>query len=79
LARAKSATDHAQKCESADQRLCSDPSDGSLLDQYTRHEFQGRPLDGNFVVRIWAEDGVDFDSIKDVQLVLHYRYWTKFN
>ena len=44
-----------------------------------RHEFEGRPLDGNFVVRIWDEDGVDFGSVQDLQLVLKYRYWTKFN
>jgi hypothetical protein len=54
-------------------------ADGGLLGQYTRRELQGRPLDGTFVVRIWEEPGVDFGSIQDVQLVLNYRYWTKFD
>jgi len=66
----------------ATERYITNPissSDSSLIEQYMRREFQGRPLDGNFVIRIWDEDGVDFNSIKDVQLVLHYRYWTKFN
>jgi hypothetical protein len=54
-------------------------SDNSLIKQYLRGEFSGRPLDGNFVLRIWDEDGVDFSALQDVQLVLNYRYWTKFN
>ena len=54
-------------------------TDAGLLDQYLRTEFSGRPLDGNFVLRVWDEDGVDFNSIQDVQLVMNYRYWTKFN
>lgn len=54
-------------------------SDQSLIEQYMRGEFQGRPLDGNFVLRVWDEDGVDFNSIADVQLVLKYRYWTRQN
>jgi hypothetical protein len=66
----------------ATERYITNPissSDASLVEQYMRHEFEGRPLDGNFVVRIWDEDGVDFGSIQDLQLVLKYRYWTKFN
>jgi len=66
----------------ATERYITNPissSDASLVEQYMRHEFEGRPLDGNFVVRVWEEDGVDFGSIQDLQLVLKYRYWTKFN
>jgi hypothetical protein len=54
-------------------------ADHALLGQYTRKEFAGRPLDGNFVVRVWEEPGVDFGAIQDVQIVLNYSYWTKFN
>lgn len=54
-------------------------SDNSLIKQYLRSEFSGRPLDGNFVLRVWEDDGVDFTALQDVQLVLNYRYWTKFN
>ena len=54
-------------------------SDQGLLNQYLRTEFSGRPLDGNFVLRVWDEGGVDFNSIQDVQLVMNYRYWTKFD
>jgi hypothetical protein len=53
--------------------------DASLLDQYLRTEFRGRPLDGNFTLRVWEKPGVNFDRIEDVQLVLKYRYWTRFN
>jgi len=54
-------------------------ADNSLIKQFMRGEFTGRPLDGNFVLRVWEEDGVDFTAIQDVQVVLNYRYWTKFN
>jgi hypothetical protein len=54
-------------------------ADKSLMDQYLRREFQGRPLDGNFILRVWEAEGVDFNAIQDVQIVLNYRYWTRFN
>jgi hypothetical protein len=64
------------------ERYLSNPlssTDKSLLDEYLRHEFQGRPLDGTYVLRVWEGPGVDFNAIKDVQVVLNYRYWTRFN
>jgi hypothetical protein len=54
-------------------------TDRELLADYMRTEFAGRPLDGNFALRIWEEPGVDFDAIEDVQLILNYRYWTAFD
>jgi len=54
-------------------------ADRELLTDYTRFELQGRPLDGNFVLRVWDSPGVTFDGIQDVQIVLKYRYWTRFN
>jgi hypothetical protein len=44
-----------------------------------RSEFKGRPLDGQFVIRVWEDDQFSFEKIQDVQLVLKYRYWTRFN
>jgi hypothetical protein len=66
----------------ATERVLSNPlsnADQTLIEQYMRHEFAGRPLDGAFVLRVWDEDGVDFTAIEDVQVALKYRYWTKFN
>ncbi|HKY35138.1 MAG TPA: hypothetical protein VJN18_04295 [Polyangiaceae bacterium] len=54
-------------------------SDRDLLTDFKRLELQGRPLDGNFVLRVWDDPGVDFGALEDVQIVLNYRYWTRFN
>lgn len=53
-------------------------TDRELITPYLRSEFQGRPLDGSFVLRVWEEPGVDFHAIQDVQLYVKYRYWTRF-
>jgi hypothetical protein len=53
-------------------------ADQQLLGEYMRTELQGRPMDGNFVLRVWDADGLNFDAIQDVQIVLKYRYWTRF-
>jgi len=66
----------------ATERYISNPiasADQSLLADYTRKELQGRPLDGNFTVRIWEDDAVNFEAIQDVQVILNYSYWTRFN
>jgi hypothetical protein len=66
----------------ATERYITNPisdSDRSLLADYTRAEFQGRPLDGHFAIRVWEDDGFDFNAIQDVQVVLNYRYWTRFD
>ena len=65
----------------ATERYLSNPmsdSDSSLISKYLRQELQGRPLDGEFVVRVWDEEGVEFKRIEDVQLILNYSYWTRF-
>ena len=64
------------------ERYLSNPvssQDGSLMDQYIRKEFRGRPLDGIFRIRVWEGEGIDFERIEDVQLLLKYHYWTRFN
>jgi hypothetical protein len=66
----------------ATERYLTNPlsdTDSRLLERYLRSEFRGRPLDGTFILRVWEEPGVDFDRIEDVQLVLNYRYWTRFD
>jgi hypothetical protein len=66
----------------ATERYFSNPigtADQELLEQFVRREFQGRPLDGHFVVRIWEDEGFDFASVSDVQFIVNYRYWTPFD
>jgi hypothetical protein len=53
-------------------------ADQTLLADYFRREFRGRPLEGNYVLRIWDAPGFDWNKVEDVQLVLRYRYWTRF-
>jgi hypothetical protein len=48
------------------------------MSAYVRSEFRGRPLDGNFALRVWDE-GITIDAIQDVQLYIKYRYWTRFD
>lgn len=52
-------------------------ADSGLLGPFLRKEFQGRPLDGYYVLRVWDEPGVEFHRIEDVQLYFTYRYWTR--
>ena len=54
-------------------------ADRTLLEPYQRVELRGRPLDGEFTLRVWEEPGMNFHAIEDVQLVLNYRYWTRFD
>jgi hypothetical protein len=66
----------------ASERYLTSPlssTDSALVSQFARSELIGRPLDGNFVLRIWDQTGVDFNAVEDVQIVLNYRYWTKFD
>ena len=57
----------------------SAPPTASSITPYMRSELNGRPLDGTFSIRVWEEEGVAFDRIRGVQLVLDYRYWTRFH
>ena len=53
-------------------------ADRALVDPYMQSQFRGRPLAGSYRLRVWEEDGVNFDAIEDVQVVLDYRFWTRF-
>jgi hypothetical protein len=53
-------------------------TDSELIASYLRTELRGRPLDGNFILRVWEEPGFRFDAVQDVQILVKYRYWTRF-
>lgn len=54
-------------------------ADRALVEPYTRYEMRGRPLAGRYRMRVWDQDGVRFDRVEDIQLVLSYRYWTRLD
>jgi hypothetical protein len=63
------------------ERYISNPistDDRELIEPYDRSEFQGRPLDGTFALRVWDAEEIDFNAIADIQVILNYRYWTRF-
>lgn len=58
----------------------SSNENGSILeDGCEDSDGVGETLHGKFLVRVWDDEKFDFNQIKDVQLVLKYRYWTRFN
>jgi len=64
------------------ERYFSNPistSDRSLISDYWRQGLRGRPLDGNFRLRMYDADGLNWNAVEDVQLVIRYRYWTRLN
>lgn len=54
-------------------------ADRALIEPYSRYEMRGRPLAGNYRMRIWDEAGIRFDRVEDVQIVMGYRYWTRLD
>ncbi len=54
-------------------------ADRALIEPYSRYEMRGRPLAGNYRMRIWDEAGIRFDRVEDVQVVMGYRYWTRLD
>ncbi len=38
----------------------------------------GRVLSGRYRLRIWDDDVMAFDHMEDVQVLLDYHYWTRF-
>lgn len=53
-------------------------ADRALLQDYVHYELRGRPLTGKYVLRLWEADGVYFPALEDIQVLLDYRYWTRF-
>jgi hypothetical protein len=65
----------------AAERYISNPissSDRNLLTDFWDDEFRGRPIDGNYTLRVYETEALDWEKLEDVQLVLKYRYWTRF-
>jgi hypothetical protein len=40
-------------------------------------EFQGRPLDGVYRLRIWDSPALQWQQLQDIQVVLSYEYWSQ--
>lgn len=62
-------------------RYLSNPmssADQTLIDPYMQSQLRGRPMTGSYILRVWQEPGVNFHGIEDVQLVLNYGFWTRF-
>lgn len=53
-------------------------ADRGLLTDYWRDEFRGRPLSGAYTLRIYDSPGLQWQNVEDVQIVLDYGYWTRF-
>jgi len=51
-------------------------ADRSLIEPYARIEMRGRPLGGTLAVRVWHDPELVWDNVRDVQVMLGYRYWT---
>ncbi len=50
----------------------------TLLSGFEKREFRGRPLMGQYTLRLWETDPLNWEQLEDVQLVWRYRYWTAF-
>ncbi|MBU1533944.1 hypothetical protein KKF84_01420 [Myxococcota bacterium] len=53
-------------------------SHATLLNDYYKMEIRGRPLQGQYVLRIWDDNYMNWNNVEDVQLIWKYRYWTQF-
>jgi hypothetical protein len=51
----------------------------SIIDQYLQSEFRGRPIQGNYTLRIYAVPSLRWENVEDIQLLLNYTYWSAFS
>ncbi|MEM9193629.1 MAG: hypothetical protein AAGF12_30925 [Myxococcota bacterium] len=42
-------------------------------------DFNGRPFEGNVELRIYDDDRLNLEAIRDIQLVVDYSYWARSN
>jgi hypothetical protein len=66
----------------AAERLLTNPlssTDSGVLQPYIKSEFRGRPVQGNYTLRIYNVPGLRWANIEDVQIYLKYRYWSAFS
>jgi hypothetical protein len=50
-----------------------------LLGAYFKTGLRGRPLQGNYELRIWETPELNWEAVEDVQLIFKYRYWTRMS
>jgi hypothetical protein len=65
----------------AAERILTNPPTGTdmgLIGEYVKGEFKGRPIQGNYRLRVWADPGLQWTQLDDIQLMLDYHYWTRF-
>lgn len=52
-------------------------ADLSLLQDYNRREFRGRPMTGVYRFILWDSPGLNFQAVEDIQVLWRYRYFTR--
>lgn len=72
---------HYGKGLAAERLLTNPPSatDTTVIQPYIKSEFRGRPIQGNYTLRIYNVPGLRWENIEDVQIYLRYRYWSAFS
>ena len=66
----------------AAERLLTNPlssTDSALIQQYTKREFRGRPIQGEYTVRVYATPSLRWANVEDLQILVNYRYWSPFS
>lgn len=53
------------------------PSHASLMAEYMKDDFRGRPVQANYAITLWDDGRLNWDAVEDIQLVLRYRYWSR--
>jgi hypothetical protein len=51
----------------------------ALLSEYWKDGLRGRPIQGQYMLRIWDTGDVVWSRIEDIQIVWKYRYWTQMS
>jgi hypothetical protein len=50
-----------------------------LLTDFWKDGLRGRPLQGQYLLRIWNADNLNWNAIEDIQIAWKYRYWTQMS
>jgi hypothetical protein len=53
-------------------------TDLGLVTPYLKSELRGRPLEGAYTLRVHNTPSLAWENLEDIQLLIHYRYWTAF-
>ena len=59
--------------------ITNPPSNANLsaLGPYMKSDLKGRPIQGNYTLRIWDTPELKWNHVDDIQLVWKYHYWTR--